>query len=214
MEIQVKSRTVRPDAEAIKRLRLEKGWRVEDLAKNAKCSAKTVENIERGASVYLFTLAKFATALGVEYALLVAGGEPQAESQTKERRFQVQITLSIPFEEFDQTEQLVSLIDLLKRLLPAKDALEVKGLMAGSTIITLEMSEADVRALISAFNAGKLDEMLVAAILLPNDFTHGSISIGEAAARPLTGGLIERIKPYVPQHQPDKSKKPKPDTKP
>ena len=33
--------------------------------------------------------------------------------------------------------------------------------MAGSTIITLEMSEADVHSLIAAFMAGKLDEMQV-----------------------------------------------------
>jgi predicted transcriptional regulator len=58
----LKNRTVRPDGEKIKRLRLDKLWRVEDLAKHAKCSVKTVENVERGANVYMFTLAKFATA--------------------------------------------------------------------------------------------------------------------------------------------------------
>jgi predicted transcriptional regulator len=58
----LKNRTVRPDGDKIKRLRLDKLWRVEDLAKHAKCSVKTVENVERGANVYMFTLAKFATA--------------------------------------------------------------------------------------------------------------------------------------------------------
>jgi hypothetical protein len=47
-------------------LRVEKGWRVEDLVRKAKCSVRTVENVERGASVHLFTLGKFADALGVE----------------------------------------------------------------------------------------------------------------------------------------------------
>ena len=61
-----KSRTVRPDGEKIARLRQAKLWRVEDLARHAKCSVKTVENVEHGANVYMFTLAKFATALNVE----------------------------------------------------------------------------------------------------------------------------------------------------
>ena len=67
METQTVTRTVRPDTEAIKRLRLGKGWRAEDLATKAICSVKTIENVERGANVYLSTLAKIAKALGVEF---------------------------------------------------------------------------------------------------------------------------------------------------
>jgi transcriptional regulator with XRE-family HTH domain len=161
-----KNRSVKPNGEAISRLRQQKLWRVEDLAKKAQCSVKTVENVERGANVYMFTLAKFAKALEVENSVLIAGGDVPPEPPKKERRVEVKVTFSIPFEEFDQSQQLVSLIELFNRLVQAKDAIEVKGVMAGSTIITLAMSEADVHSLISAFMAGKLDEMKCAELNL------------------------------------------------
>jgi transcriptional regulator with XRE-family HTH domain len=154
-----KNRSVKPNGEAISRLRQQKLWRVEDLAKKAQCSVKTVENVERGANVYMFTLAKFAKALEVEdYALIMEGDVPP-ESPKKDRRIKINVTFDIPFEEFDQSQQLVSLIELFSRLVQAKNGIEVTGLMPGSTIITLEMSEADVHSLISAFMSGKLDEM-------------------------------------------------------
>ncbi len=157
----LKNRTVRPDGEKIKRLRLAKLWRVEDLAKQAKCSVKTVENVERGANVYMFTLAKFATALNVESASLLAGAELPVDPPKKERRIEVNLKINIPFDDFDQSDQLIKLIESLKAIVNANDHIEVTRLMAGSTIITLEMSEADVHSLIAAFMAGKLDEMQV-----------------------------------------------------
>jgi transcriptional regulator with XRE-family HTH domain len=78
MANKLKNRTVEPDGEAIQRLRIEKGWRVEDLAKKARCSLKTVENVERGANVYLYTLSKVAQALGVEVSTLMTGAAPRA----------------------------------------------------------------------------------------------------------------------------------------
>jgi len=116
MGLRANNRTVHPNAPVIKRLRLEKGWRVEDLAKHAKCSVKTIENVERGANVYYYTLAKLAKELGVEYVALVAEGKPLAESLAVERRFEVQIQLSVPYHDFDQTE-LISLVQMLQRLL-------------------------------------------------------------------------------------------------
>jgi transcriptional regulator with XRE-family HTH domain len=71
-----KDRTVTPDGGAIQRLRIEKGWRLEDLAEKANCSLKTVESVERGAKVYPYTLSRLAGALGVEVSTLVAGSAP------------------------------------------------------------------------------------------------------------------------------------------
>lgn len=161
-----KSRTVRPDGDQIKRLRQAKLWRVEDLARHAKCSVKTVENVERGGNVYMFTLAKFATALGIENSVLIAGGEMPPEPPKKERRIEVNLTISIPFEDFDQSDQLVSLIEKLTAVVKAQDHIELTGLMAGSTIVTIEMSEPDVHSLIAAFMAGKLDEMQIQEVNL------------------------------------------------
>ena len=161
-----KSRTVRPDGEKIARLRKAKLWRVEDLARKAGISVKTVENVEHGANVYMFTLAKFATALGVENSALLAGADPPDDLPKKKRQIEVSLTINIPFDDFDQSAKLISLIEKMKAVVKAHDHIEVTGLMAGSTIITLEMSEADVHSLIAAFMAGKLDEMKVQEVNL------------------------------------------------
>jgi len=160
MEMQPKNRTVRPDGEAIKRLRLEKGWRVEDLATKAICSVKTVENIERGANVYVFTLAKIAKALGVEFMTLVQGGKPPPEPPKPESCVQVKVEVSIPFDQFDESEQLDGLITVLKGLLSGGGNIRVVGVAPGSTIITLEMTVRDMLALHSAYDEGKLAEIL------------------------------------------------------
>jgi transcriptional regulator with XRE-family HTH domain len=161
-----KSRTVRPDGEKIARLRKAKLWRVEDLARKAGVSVKTVENVEHGANVYMFTLAKFATALGVENSALLAGADPPDDLPKKKRQIEVSLTIKIPFDDFDQSDELMSLIEKMTAVVKAHDHIEVTGLMAGSTIITLEMSEADVHSLIAAFMAGKLDEMKVQEVNL------------------------------------------------
>lgn len=164
METQAQGRTVRPDAEAIKRLRLEKGWRAEDLARKALCSQKTIENVERGANVYMFTLAKVAKALGVAYQTLLPVPTPTSEPQPQQRRIDVQITLSIPFQEFDESEQLVSFIELLKRLLPARDEIHVKAVTEGSVLITLELSAEDATNLLLAYERGHLVDLKVADV--------------------------------------------------
>ena len=76
-----KQRTVVPDGPAIQRLRGERGWGIEDLAEKAKCSIKTVENVERGAATYPHTLSRLAKALGVEVSTLTAGSVPRERNE-------------------------------------------------------------------------------------------------------------------------------------
>ncbi len=160
LEEQPKNRSVKPDGDTIKRLRIEKGWRVEDLARKARSSVKTVENVERGANVYLFTLAKFATALGVEYITLVSGSKPAPEPPKHGPTVKVHIVLSIPFDQFEESEKLSGFIELLKRVIQARDHINVLAVTDGSTVITIEMSKEDMLKLFSAYSEGKLKEML------------------------------------------------------
>ncbi len=205
MDAPPKNRTVKPNGDAISRLRKAKGWRVEDLAKNAKCSVRTVENVERGANVYLFTLAKFATALGVEYTVLVSGGDSPPEPPKKERRFKVQITLDVPYEEFDESVQLVSFMTMFKQLVQAQDEIMVAGVEDGSTIITLEMSIDEIQRLIDELTVGstevELDVFRVARVKLPDseDFTLtqtvGSFGEGRMFEQSLRGYVFQRQLP-------------------
>ncbi len=182
-------RTVKADGQAIQRLRVAKGWNVADLAKKAKCSKcslKTVENVERGASVYLFTLGRIAEALGIECGELLKSATPPAATPPKERRFEVQIKLLIPYEEFDQSEQLGSLIDVLKRLILMGGGgdINVVAVGHGSTLITLDMNEEDAESFILTFVKGYFNERIkdtldawdVSGLKLPDskDFTSSS----------------------------------------
>ena len=219
METQPKSRTVCPDAEAIRRLRLEKGWRVEDLAKHAKCSVKTVENVERGANVYMFTLAKLAKELGVEYAALVAGGKLPPEPPRPEPRVEVQVVMSIPFDQFDESEQLSGFIEFLKQYTKGGGNINVVGVAPGSTIITLEMSMQDMLALFAAYKEGKLAEMLCVELRLKNDPKpiHPGFKTYDPtldAKSSLTGGTSKEVTPPKIEPPRQQSKKQKPDTEP
>ncbi len=156
MEPQKTKRTVRPDAEAVKRLRLAKGWRVEDLATKAICSVKTIENIERGTSVYVTTLAKIAKALGVDFVTLVQGGKPLPERTDLALVDQptapihphpkVQITVDIPFGNFEGPQQLIDFVKHVKTI-------------AQSTNDTLskELTPSAIYQILLEYRCGKLD---------------------------------------------------------
>jgi transcriptional regulator with XRE-family HTH domain len=160
MEKQPPKRTVRPDGAAIKQLRLQKGWRVEDLAAKAICSVKTIENVERGANVYVFTLAKLAKELGVDFMTLVQGGKAPSELRAPAPCFQVQLVLSIPFDQFDESEQLGGCVELLTKFLRGFGEMKVVGVAPGnSTIITVLVNNDDMKALSKAYSAGKLAEI-------------------------------------------------------
>ncbi len=209
MADEVKNRTVAADGKAVQRLRIEKGWRVEDLAKKARCSLKTVANVERGANVYLYTLSKVAQALGVEVSALMAGAEPPAPPK-KGLRFTVQFTLEVPFEEFDESEHLVNFVTMLKQIVQAKDEIMVVGVQEGSTIITLEMGMEDIERLIHEFTGSRakaaLDAFRVAQLKLPDsqDFTLTQtvefIDEGRVEEEPLRGTVYRRgLPPPAPQ---------------
>ena len=156
MDQQLKSRTVKIDGAAVQRLRVAKGWPVDVMAKKAKCSVKTVENVEKGANVFLCTLANFAVALGVANAKLVSGGTVEVETPKPERGVEVRITVSMPFDEFDQSVQLVNLLDYLIKNVPLTNIIVVKDIASGSTTITIELSEEDAAALHDALTSGNV----------------------------------------------------------
>ncbi len=220
MENQPTKRTVSPDAEAIKRLRLAKGWRVEDLATKAICSVKTVENVERGASVYVSTLAKVAKGLGVEFMTLLQGDKPPQEPPKPQPHVQMQFVLSIPFDQFDESAQLGGFIDFLKKFMKGGGNVNVLGVTPGSTIITVAVSMEDMLALASAFKAGKLAEMhVVDCYPLPNteiiDTGHyKTYDPTPDAKSSLTGDISKDFTPPKIELPPQQTKKHKPKTEP
>lgn len=131
---------------------------MEDLARKAKCSVKTIENVERGQNVYVFTLTKLADALGVSYVTLVAGNEPPPlpPTLTSRSRFEVEIKVAVPYENFDECDQLVGFVELLKRLLERAGDVQVKAVREGSVVIVLEVNDDDIPGLFKQFMDGEL----------------------------------------------------------
>lgn len=147
-------RTVTPNSEVLRKLRLAQGWRVEDLAEEAHCSAKTIENMERGKPVYICTLQACADALKVNPEMLLAGGRDKRGISVE-----VQIRLAIPFELFDQSEQLISLIKTLSKIIGGE--IVVNSIKAGSVIIMLGMLPDDAQKLLGAFIKGGLPPEII-----------------------------------------------------
>jgi transcriptional regulator with XRE-family HTH domain len=218
MEIQEMGRTVRPDAEAIKRLRVAKGWSVEVLADKAICSPKTLQNIENGKRVYLSTLSKIAAppALNVEVMTLVEGGKPPPEPPRPQPLIQMQFVLSIPFDQFDESAQLGGFIDFLKKFMKGGGDVNVLGVTPGSTLITVAVSIEDMLALSSAFKVGKLAEMQVVdcyplvdtAIIDPgykayNPQLDAKSSLTGDTSKDFTQSKIEPQEPKDKTHKPD-----------
>ncbi len=222
---QLSNRTVITSGQTIQRLRIEKGWRVEDLAKKAKCSLKTVKNLERGKRAYLFTISKLAAALGVEVSAIIenkVAAEPTSEEiveePKKDRRFKLQITLDIPHEEFDECWDLTHVTIVLSRILKSMEQLIVTNVESGSTVITLEMTLEDIQKLIKVLNDpifGKheLDQLRVHQVQFPDseDFNLNGPVEGVPEGEPLRGRTITRD---LVLKQPGRGTPPKPKPKP
>jgi transcriptional regulator with XRE-family HTH domain len=170
MANKLKNRTVEPDGVEIQRLRIEKGWRVEDLAKKAGCSLKTVENVEKGANIYIYTLKRVASALGVEPSDLLIDDDdaPLERGRKKERKFRITFEVSIPFDEFDESSDLVSFLQKLVSRLGGGE-MEPTGVNEGSTLIEIEMTLEQFLELAEAYADGRLDDLNIESIGTPDD---------------------------------------------
>lgn len=176
-----KGRTVPIKGDAVRTLRIERRWEVSELADRAKCSSKTIENVERGGKrVYAVTLAGIADALQVDLATLltrplVADAAPA--STVQERRVSgVSVHFTFNFQNVDASDQLVALMERLAATIGAKAEIEVLSVKEGSVIVTLSMSEQDALNLLSAFGymisedgTGVLDPLAVSEIGFPSN---------------------------------------------
>jgi transcriptional regulator with XRE-family HTH domain len=167
----VKSRSVTPDGKEIARLRVAKGWRQEDLARKSGSSEKTIKNLELGKPCYVCTIARVAEALKVDVASLLSGQAEDFSPKPDERpprRFEVQITLSFPFEAFDESEQLVGLIAQLGNLIGTRSAVDVVRVTNGSVKVTIELSESDVLRLMASHLDNELQGLGITSVKVPN----------------------------------------------
>ena len=171
-------RTHKPRArkDAIRLLREAKGWGQQALADRAVVSIKTVNSVEQGKPAHLSTFGKIAKALSVEPSAFLDGYNPTAHLASDTiralgKRIEFQIKVSIPFEEFDESDGLTNLLQMLSTAIKAKQEIGVVEVSPGSVKITLEMHPDDLKELIAAFMEYRLKDTQVFSLeVLDPDF--------------------------------------------
>jgi transcriptional regulator with XRE-family HTH domain len=148
------ARSVKPDADAIRQARRERGWSAEELAAAAGVSKRTIEKIEKGNDLYPATLKLIADALGMKYRDLLASPEAEPPPRAKPG-IKLRLELDLPYEELDQSAQLLSFVKELMKLVAAKGEAEVAQVLEGSVIVELELGEEDARALTAYWQSHK-----------------------------------------------------------
>jgi transcriptional regulator with XRE-family HTH domain len=194
------SQKARARQDAIKHLRVAKGWGQQALADRAVVSIKTINSVENGKPAQLRTFSKIAKALGVEPPAFLDGYDPATRLpadavDTVGKRVEVKLTLSIPWGDFDETEGLDRLVGLLMSLANAKNAITVTDLSPGSTKMTLLVDEEDAPRLVQAFSQGKLDAVQATELDVPRTIVLFFLAavVAQGAANPILGLLMHLV---------------------
>lgn len=171
------SRTLAIKGDRLKRLRIQQGWSVEELATKAVCSVKTIQSAENSKKMYMSTITKIANALNIKaYVLLaevnLADPPPPPEwkeiIESKERMFGFFILVNIDFKEVDESVQVPEIVNgVVEAASPQKDVYVV-AVRSGSLIVCFAMVKSDVERVVGAFCAYKLDGLAVVALLCPD----------------------------------------------
>jgi transcriptional regulator with XRE-family HTH domain len=183
------------NGEALRQLRRNAGMTIEELARKANVSARTINSYQAGKEAQISTLKLVAESLRVPFSSLLA--EPYIEPTPVEsaRRVNVHITLSIPYEEFDQSVQLSGLIAAIQSLTNASRQISPIAVINGSTVVSLEMDEDDLPLLINAYAEQKLKPLGVTKLDLPNSLALHAIAglVSQGMANP----VLVPIFPFV-----------------
>ncbi|WP_169974026.1 helix-turn-helix domain-containing protein [Tautonia rosea] len=157
----------------LKSLRARKGWRVADLAREARRSRRTIENCEGGRFVYLHTIASLANALGVGVGDLIEDGQVAGDSEGPPRRLggiEITVRLHIPYEDFDEADGLASFLEaLVGRLTMVKGEVQVGDVREGSVEIDLRFTEEqDGRRLVRMYCGMRLGGLGIDGLVVPS----------------------------------------------
>lgn len=175
-----KKRSVTPNGDAVRAARLRKAWTTDELAGHTDCAIKTIENAERGKPIYANTLARIASALGVEYDSLIARPVQQKKPtklDTIISTTRIDATFGILARE-DQPIDADWFLEQLKTHVAFQDPVDVvsnhyrqtPGIPEGGVLITLKMTVRDYRQVYACFAArDNPDEPFLKAVFLSAD---------------------------------------------
>ena len=151
----------------LENLRVARGWSREQLAAKAIVSTRTLDSIMAGKQAVLSTFSKLAKALDAPLESILEGYENPAAPE--ERLWKVTITVSTPFDRFDETKDLpVFLSRLFSKL--GGDGISCINVKPGSTKINVALSSEQVINIVTAYLTRKLDVLKVKQIIVPAKF--------------------------------------------
>jgi transcriptional regulator with XRE-family HTH domain len=155
------------NGEAIQRLRIARGWTLKQLAeKPPRCSEKTIRSAEQSKPMQMFTLKNIATKLGVNYTDIVTGIIPPEPEKPKVRTWEFKVTVSTPYEEFDEADDLLKFMSLLMKRIGG-EPMELTSVSPGSTEITVKMTHTQIEKFIFAYVRGELDDLNIDSVKAP-----------------------------------------------
>ena len=124
----------------LENLRIARGWSREQLASKAILSTRTLDSIMAGKSAVLSTLSKLAKALETPVETIVDGFESESLQRPPDRRWTVTISISAPYDAYDETKDLP---EFLTKLLSRVGGDQIWGaeVSLGSTLIRFDLTE-------------------------------------------------------------------------
>lgn len=158
-------RSVTPDGDAVRGIRLGKRMQIDELAKKAKCSERTIENVERGQAVYANTLLAIARALDVDYNALLAKPKPETKPREDDmERTKACIVVATQGSRHVLTRQVM---EQLRMLVPLRDEVVLGTTESGEMVIApdgglsinMTLTKRDARSLFFRFKAGELKDI-------------------------------------------------------
>lgn len=169
-EPQPSPRSTTISREILDQYRKNKGWTDLKLALEAELeNPKTIERGRAGEPILLKSARNIARALGIELELLINGVEPPIpEPDLTSKRFEVRLHLATPRSSMRDPRVLHSKIALLQKVIAGIDPPQYKDMLDGSTILILQMLNADILRLLAAMMDGTLENLDVMQIFIPN----------------------------------------------
>lgn len=203
--VNANGRTVKPNGELCKSLRLQKVGDVAAMAARSGLTKKTVQSVESGRRCFVLTLQAFGDVLDLDdisqlledpYSLPppIAGGN----------RVQLKLKFVLPYAECDFTEWLIRIVNVIIKVIDPMGEIEVIAIAPGSVIVTLEMNASDAKKTVSAFGSGELNNLSLGSIT--TNFGYGALQEFNAIPAPAETiiGLFHRLRmqPQPPQGEP------------
>jgi transcriptional regulator with XRE-family HTH domain len=188
-------RTFKAKTDVIEAARIKRGWTLFDLANKAIVSSRTLDSVMAGAPAVISTYRKIATALAVPVESIIQGN--QEAEKPKGKRLKMSLTISVPYEDFDECKQLLTMDGLLRRLLGNIDLQPEAA--KGSTMVTVFLNGEQREALLTY-----APDALFGGLRLKPELLR--LAKGDAEAEALVNAITAITVEEIPEETMDTSK--------